>query len=158
MKIKRKRSFLLLEVMVAILLLGLFAVPIAGTPLHFYTRELSDLYDLELQRIAESTYAEIREELFEKHSPDSFGTRVADARSFHLPDQEIIIDGITKYPSKRSYKLWVQGTKEGQDHLLYRILKCRITLSKPKTSNTYDYYLLVKWKKMTSEKNSDLAS
>ena len=147
MKIRRrtKRPFLLLEVMVSILLLSLFAIPLTQTPIHFFKLEIKDLYTLELERVAETTYAEIRENLFKKHSQESFGTTIEEAKIFFLNNQELVIDGIATYSSKRSYKLWAQGDKEGKDGMLYQILKCRIYLSSPqKKDHSYDYHLLIK--------------
>ena len=63
MKLVRKSSYLLLELMIAFVLVGGVALFLIYNPLQFVGREMKMLREMEMQRVADVAYAEMKVKL-----------------------------------------------------------------------------------------------
>ncbi len=64
-KISRQhRSFLLLELLIAITLIGTLALPVVNFPLQALREEIKSIYRIETQRLADKTFAEFKADLY----------------------------------------------------------------------------------------------
>ena len=70
---KRKRPFILLEVLIALALISLFAIPLVRAPLETIHEETKTLCKLELERNANIAFADVKELFYTQALPwDSF--------------------------------------------------------------------------------------
>jgi hypothetical protein len=137
---KIKHSFLLLEVLLAIALVALFAAPLMRYPIRQYQAQIDRLEEFERQRIADWTFTEIKELLLsEKIAWNKLppkGQRI----SLFLPDAKMQLEPLPSRTLSRSYTLHCKGEKQGLHGEIFRLYKVEILLGKKKI---YRYRVLV---------------
>ncbi|OGN55652.1 MAG: hypothetical protein A3D96_00980 [Chlamydiae bacterium RIFCSPHIGHO2_12_FULL_44_59] len=66
---REKKTFLLLEVLMAFFLVCLCAIPLVTGPLKLYRQQTAHFIDMEKERLADWTFCEIKEMLFNQEIP-----------------------------------------------------------------------------------------
>lgn len=129
----KKRSFLLIEILIAFSLVAICIVPLVKQPLKLYQEEISRLEQIEKERLADWTFTEVKEMLLKNEIPwDSIPAKGEESASFPLSPAQISIPGCTPKTLHRSFILTGRGEKVGQGNATYRQLGVYIFLEKEK--------------------------
>ncbi|MBM3184248.1 MAG: hypothetical protein FJZ64_02975 [Chlamydiae bacterium] len=136
-----KRTFLLLEVLIALALVALCAIPLIVKPLRAYREELKTLETAERERLSDWTFSEIKEQLIANQISweklpklhETKGPFSLEPGKIHLLDKEKQIE--------RSFTLYGQGEKDGESGELYRMIYVHVhfnpVVSKKQKPYTY---------------------
>lgn len=137
----KKRPFLLLEVLIALLLVILCAVPLVNQPLKLYKKEIKNLETMEMERLADWTFTEVKEILLKNEIPwKKIPAKAETTALFSLPPSTIQIPGCTPKKIERSFQLSGRGEKIGTGNATVRQLGVYIFLNEEK----YTFRLPVK--------------
>ncbi len=129
----KKRPFLLIESLIALSLLALCAVPLVKQPLLFYKDEMNFLTQMEIERLADWTFTEVKELLLKNELPwDEIPPQNQRTGPFPLSDGKIQIPGCKTKRVARSFSLRGKGEKTGANKNLYRQVYLEIEIDKKK--------------------------
>jgi hypothetical protein len=135
-----KRNFLLMEVLLAIALVAVFAAPLMRWPIKHYRSQISRLESFECQRIADWTFSEIKELLLKEgirwENLPSKGQKITQT----LSDAKLLIPRLPSRSVHRSYTLSCKGEKQGLHGEIFRIYRVEICID---TKTPYKYRVLV---------------
>jgi hypothetical protein len=130
----KKHPFILLEVMIALSLAIICAIPLVLRPIQMFRSEISFLEEGEGERLADWTFSEIKEKLLTHEIGwDKLPKINHKSGPYTLPPQTIQLPGKTPKKIKRSFTVFCKGEKEGQDGKKYRIFYITV-LFEPKLS------------------------
>lgn len=145
---KKKRPFILLELLVGLSILALFITPLIRQPLHFLQQELTEQQRIEIQRDAANCSALIKTELYQNKIPTEilFSTKETDWR-----EEKIVISLSDKksssfirkisFKEKRSKE---QTEKKSPYHLVdLQISYHGLNHQKKRDRPTYHYFFYV---------------
>lgn len=127
-----KRPFLLLEILIAILLVSLCLVPLIQGPILGYRKEMLLLEEIEGERLAEWSFSEVKEKLFNREiawsklpGPDQRSALIP------LPAMTLQIPGANPKKIERAYSLRCHknGEKVGLKGEVYKMLYVDIHFS-----------------------------
>ncbi len=140
-RMMKKRSFLLFEVLIAFLLVALCAVPLVSQPLKLFRSEIKFFEQLERERLADWTFSEIKEMLLKNEIPwEKIPAKNTKTAPFALPSAQISIPGLSPKQVERTFTLRCKGEKEGLQDEIYRLLYIEITFSPPLSKkSTYTF-------------------
>ena len=137
----KKKTFLLLEILIAFVLTTICIVPLVKQPLKLYKDEMAYLQKMERERLADWTFTEIEEILLKNEIPwEKIPAKGEKTGPFPLPPVVIEIPGCTAKKIERSFVLKGRGEKTGVDDLSYRQLGVYVLLNK----HSYEFRLPVK--------------
>lgn len=124
----KKRPFVLLEVLLAIAILALAFVPLAGSPFLMFKKQRDELITLELEREAEVIFYNLLKN-FRRYHPD-WGFETKHSKSFEWKEPVTIdVQGLGRATYKVHYHL--SHRRDKKSHLLYK-LWCNICFEVPK--------------------------
>lgn len=110
----KKRSFILLEILIAISLISICIIPLIRNPIYFYKKEIKCLEKLERTRIKKEALLEIQEMLFKNHiNWDDFAEKSrkkALIKKFEQP-KKIEIKDFAKKEIEIYYRIWTKKEK-----------------------------------------------
>ena len=130
----KKKPFILIEVLIAFSFVLLCIVPLIRQPLKFYQNQINTLEKMELERLADWTFTEVKEILLKNSIPwGKIPEKHATTGPFQLPPALLDIPGCNKKKIKRSFTLIGIGEKIGTSGNLYRQIKIKIALGKKLT-------------------------
>ncbi len=131
----KKRSFLLLEILIAFFLVTLCIVPLVRQPLSLYRSELERLEAMEKERLADWTFTEVKEMLLKNEIPwEKIPNKSETAGPFPLPDAVIQLPGCSPKIIKRTFTMTGRGKKPGPNDADLRQLGIYIHFGKDKYS------------------------
>lgn len=134
----KKRNFVLLEVLIAFLLVAICLLPLVKQPLKLYKSELEQLEKLELERMADWTFTEVKEILLKNEIPwEKIPEKGSKSDFFSLPAAFLQIPGHSAKKVERSFYLSGRGNRVGTNGIIYRQIWLYILLNNQK----YDYRL-----------------
>ena len=150
----KKKPFLLLEILIAILLVSLCLIPLIQSPIQSYRAEMRLLEEMEGERLAALSFSCVKEKLFNAEIPwEKLPSLTEKTASIPLPPITIEIPGAKPKKIERSFVLRCnkRGEKEGPNGELYRIIhvdiefRPKLTQKKTKKENgDYSYRLVVR--------------
>lgn len=126
-KLKKKYSFVLLELLIAMTLFSLCVIPFVQFPfrtlrdaIHYYQR-------LELERLTDITLTQIETQLFQNSIP--WGSFECNRKNKYLFPKEVIaidVTGEKKALFEKTCALWTSRKKKGKNGENYRLLTLEI--------------------------------
>lgn len=126
----KKRTFLLLEILIAFFLVSLCIVPLVKQPLQLYRSELERLEGMEMERLADWTFSEVKEMLLKNEIPwAKIPNKSETTDPFPLADGVIQLPGSKAKTIRRSFTLYGNGVKPGKDGADYRQLGIYVDLN-----------------------------
>lgn len=136
---KKKKPFLLIEVLIALFLVTLIAIPLLTKPIFMYRSEMATLEEMERERLAAWTFVEIKEDLLNNKIAWEKLPKERGKNHFSLSSGFIYLPESNPKRIERSFTLSCSTGKEkdGTDDALYRLLKVNIFLDKKKEPYTY---------------------
>lgn len=144
---KKKKTFLLLEILIAILIISICLVPLIQTPMQSYRAEIRILEEMEGERLADWTFSEIKEKLFKNEiSWEKLPKPGAKAGPFSLSATFIQIPGCASKKIARSFtlKCW-KKERERRKGEIYHMLRVEIDFQPRLSFNKgYTYHILVR--------------
>ena len=133
MAVMKKRTFLLLEILIGLLLVITCIVPLVKQPLKYYKEEMECLERLELERLADWTFTEVKEILLKNEIPwEKIPKKKEQTAHFSLPSASIEIPGNKAKEVARSFMLTGRGEKTGSKGEMVRQLGVYIFLNERK--------------------------
>jgi hypothetical protein len=142
-----KRPFLLLEVLIALSLVTLCAIPLIVKPIRAYRSEIAHLEAIERERLADWTFSEIQEQLYKNAIPwERLPNFQRTTGPFSLNESTIHIPGIKPKQIGRSFTLYGQGEKQNNRREIFRMIYVTIEFQPPfaKKNKIYTYRTIVK--------------
>lgn len=145
-----KRPFVLLEVMIALTLVVLCAIPLILKPIRVYRSEMRFLEEGEGERLADWTFSEIKEQLLKNDLPwEKLPALNETTLPFPMSPSTISVPGRKPKRIERSFTLYGKGEKQGIGKEIYRMLYVKIhfkpELSRRKNKdNAYIYRVAVR--------------
>ena len=134
-----KRNFLLLEVLLAIVIVAVFAAPLMRWPIKHYQAQVSRLESFECQRVADWTFSEIKELLLKEGIKWEKLPMKGQALTLTLSDAKLLIPRLQPRSVHRSYTLICKGEKQGIHGEIFRLYRVEIRVD----TKIYRYRLLV---------------
>jgi len=141
-KSMKKRSFILIEVIIAISLLTIAAIPLIKVPYNMLNSQITLCEKAELERIAELGFYEISKQIFNE-KPAFFkllGTKQAQAEErtlvFSEENNHLTLDGFASRPLRATYKIWTLRPKSPNDQLTHYLLKIELNLTHSKSKKS----------------------
>lgn len=129
----KKRTFLLLEILIALFLIAVCAIPLVMQPLTAYRREMGQLLIIEKERLADWTFSEVKEKFLNQEIPwAKIPPKSEFSEMFSLPLGQITIPGAQAKEIKRSYQLKCTGEKETEEGQITKQLEITIVLDENK--------------------------
>lgn len=153
---RRKSSFILLEVLVAISLLCLAMNTLVSIPSLWVHKELQILKDLEITRLEDIAYMELLEKLPQWLPSGSIATnqRLAAEHLIQLPSKVIHLGKDTEKPYCPCAILWLQKEIRG-----VQLLKCKILFEdyakKIKSNKQFIYKIVIHEKEQKKMHNAN---
>jgi hypothetical protein len=135
----KKIPFILLEVLLAISMLALFAGPLMNLPIRQYRDQVKRLERLDYQRIADLTFLEVKEKLLKEEIEWKKLPPKNESITITLPNFFTAIPGLTRRTVHRSAELNCAGEKEGYHGEIFRIYHITVRLNK----DHFTYRLIV---------------
>lgn len=144
-KIKKKNSYLLLETIIALFLITICLLPIAQNPIFFLKSQIISLEKMDLERIADLSFSEIKEKLYKNEIPfDEIIKNEEKSKLYNLKDEYILLD---KFPQKqvlRNFKICQVKDKKGPGGAKYKLCRVNVFLEMPKKQKQeYIYSLFI---------------
>ena len=136
-----RRSFLLLETLLAIAMIGICSSYVISAPMKVYQNHLESLKKIELERIADTLFVKIQHHLKETHSWDSLTEK--QSNPFNLDPIQLTISPILSADYTCSYTLRVKRAKEGQGGTFYKLLECVIHMTPSGASKDFKCSYLI---------------
>lgn len=129
----KKKPFLLLEVLIALSLVLICAIPLVKQPLKLFRDEMVHLQKMELERLADWTFTEIKEILLKNEIPwKKIPLKYGESGPFDLPSTTIAIPGCSPKEIERTFTLVGRGEILGKQGEVYRQLGVMIYLNEKK--------------------------
>lgn len=140
----KKRSFLLLEVLIAFTLLGLFMPMLMRLPLNHYKEQIKCLEQFERQRLADWTFSEVKELLLKHTIPwNQLPNRKDSPLRRKLTPARIAIPDLFSKELSRSLQLKCVKEKIGPQGQLFRLYEAEISLGEEKETTPFTYRLFI---------------
>jgi type II secretory pathway pseudopilin PulG len=120
----KRRNFLLLEVLIALALVALFAPLLMRLPLGQYKAQVRQLETYEQQRLADLAFSEIKEQLLKQSIPwKALPAKGTKSRRMPLPPGSIRLPHFPAKSLNRSFTLKCIGEKQGRSgvYRMYRV-------------------------------------
>ena len=138
----KKRPFILLEILLALTLVILCAIPLIVKPIRTYRFEMQALEEVEGERLADWTFSEIKEQMHKnKILWEKIPAYNETTGPFSLDPGSIQVPGREAKKIERSFTLFGKGEKQGVAGQTYRMVYVKIEfhpiLSKKKKIYTY---------------------
>jgi hypothetical protein len=128
-----KRTFLLLEVLIALLLVSLCIVPLVRQPLRMYKNELAKLEILEKERLADWVYSEVKENLIKNKIPwAKIPKKNQTTGPFPLPSVKLHLPGCREKTIPCQFTLLGKGDKKGPQGEDFRLVYMSLFLDEQK--------------------------
>jgi hypothetical protein len=126
----KRKPYLLLELLIAFTLVALCALPLVHDPLHSLRSEIQIFEKVELERLAEVSFADLKAELYRNEIPwEAFDTS---KYKLHKQDSvRIQLKGVCERTYLRSYYLSTKYHKKAADQEDHRIVNIKIAFTKP---------------------------
>jgi Tfp pilus assembly protein PilE len=154
---RQQRGFLLLELLIALCLVGTYALPLAHFPIQAIQEEVKSVYRMEVQRLADLAFAEFKEKLYRQ---EISWEEIASASKVKIMDDSVTVslEPVGTKEFKRSATVSSVGKKgkQGEEWRLatFRVkfepTKSRLKLfrgkNKNKASCTFVYQVLLEKK------------
>jgi hypothetical protein len=141
---KRKRPFLLLEVLFAMTLLTLCIVPLMRQPMLLNRAELKQFKKIEWDRIAAWTFTEIREKLIKNEIAWSQIPSLKEtSHSFPLPDVPYQLPSLATLSASRSFTLRTLKEKQDERGRTLRLVAVKITIGEKELKREFTYRITV---------------
>jgi hypothetical protein len=138
----KKRSFILLEILIALSLITLCSVLFILSPTKLYKKQTEILWEMERERLADWTFSEIKELLLQNKIPwKRLPEHKAPPVKFPLPSFTLSIPGAQPRAISREFTLCCKREKPKGDEEIYRLLEVVIYLNKNKE---YKYRVTVR--------------
>jgi hypothetical protein len=137
---KTKRNFLLLEVLMAIALVAVFAAPLMRWPIKHYRAQITRLENFECQRLADWTFSEIKELLLKEGIVWDKLPAKGQELNQGLSDAKLLIPHLPPRTVHRSFTLFCKGEKQGIHGEIFRIYRVEIVIDSKKI---FHYRILV---------------
>lgn len=145
-RVLNRRSFLLLEVLIAFLILTVCLIPLIKTPLLFYRSEVEQLEKIERENLADWTFSEIKEGLYLGRIPwRELPGKEMGVVDFFLPEAKIKLLDSEKVIG-RTFSLKCMKEKVDVESL-YRIYQVKIHFTpalRDTKSHSYSYQIIVR--------------
>ena len=141
----KKRPFVLFEVMIALVLLMLCAIPLLTKPIELYRSEMRLLEEGEGERLADWTFSEIKERLLNQQIPwEKLPKQGETTKPFPLKSALIYVPSRAPKQIERTFTLYGKGEKEGKNGETYRMVYVKIHFTpelsrRKKKENIYTY-------------------
>ncbi len=111
----KKRTFLLLEILIALFLVSLCILPLVQYPLRMLKIEREKLEEMEKERMADWTFSEVKELLLKNEIPwEKIPKKGETSPPFPLPDLLLQLPGCKPKKIARSFFLKGQAMKLGK--------------------------------------------
>lgn len=138
---KRKRNFLLLEILIAMGMLLLFSVPLLRNPLCFYKNEIEMLKNIEKLKLKKEVLLEIKERLYEnKILWENLSNRNKELAKVYELKKKIHIGTIYEEEIPLYYRLWTKKEKISENETMFREIKVQIEFAPFVTNKKYSSY------------------
>lgn len=134
-----RRPFILLEVLLAIAVVAIFAAPLMRLPIRHYQVQIRRLEAFEYQRIADWTFSEIKEFLLKEAIPWEQLPSKGQSLTQTLPDSKLIVPRLKSRAIHRSFTLICKGEKEGPHGELFRLYRIEVGIDQ----KVFRYRLIV---------------
>ncbi|NGX34531.1 MAG: hypothetical protein K1060chlam1_00884 [Candidatus Anoxychlamydiales bacterium] len=136
---KNKRSFLLIEVIIAFALITLLIVPLIRNPIYFFRSQIKSLEKLECERIADLTFLDLKLGIYGKKIPTK-NLETSKKATKHVTLDPYYLETFNKKEIKRSYKLYSRRKeKQTLNNEKYKLLNIRIFLKPIDQTKKYEY-------------------
>jgi hypothetical protein len=123
----KKKTFLLLEILIALMLVVLCATPLIVEPVRLYRTEMKRLEEVEAERLANWTFSEIKEKLLKHEIPwKMLPIKEGPSIAYPLEAAPLQIPGRSAKIIHRSFSLKCRREKEGPQGEIYRIFDVNI--------------------------------
>lgn len=140
----KKRTFLLLEILIAFVLVAICLIPLVKQPLKLYKEEIAYLERMEQERLADWTFTEVKEMLLKNEIPwEKIPAKGGISKPFSLPPATLQLPGCPTKTIQRTFILQGKGEKIGLQDQTYRQLTIHILLNK----QIYKFKLPIQQKK-----------
>jgi len=160
---KKKKTFLLLEILIGIFIVSLCLIPLIQSPILVYRAEMKQLEEIEGERLADWTFSEIKEKLLKNEIPwEKLPSPEMKSGPFSLPSKLIHILGGKGKTIERSFTLYCskKGEKEGLQNETYKFLRIKVDfsprLSGKKRNKGYSYWVNVR--KLPAKETSSIGN
>lgn len=152
----RRKTYLLLELLIACSLLALCAVPLIRNPMQNARGERRTLEKIELQRLAEAAFAMIFEKIHKNEIPwEAFSSKTLPNLPYWKDQVQIDLPDVSHSKFERKIYIWTPSQKEGSENEEIRNIKIKISFnscSNTKKVFSCSYRLLIE--KQNDNKNS----
>jgi hypothetical protein len=143
MVLKKKRNFLLIEILIAFFFISIMLIPLFKNPFYFFKKEISEIERLECERIAENSFLEIYLKLIDKKSNKEILKGLDEKKAYNLEDTFIKIGNHINKKVKRSYEISSNDGKISENKTIYKVLTVSVLLKvNNKDPYKYNYKLL----------------
>ena len=123
----KKRPFVLLEILLACTLLTLCAAPLMTRPIELYRTAMNALREVEKQRLADLSFAEVKVDLLNNRIPwKKLPTKKSKAKVFSLPPAQLQIPYCEPESIQRKVVLRCTGEKSGLKGEIIRMIEIEI--------------------------------
>lgn len=124
---KKKQNFLLLELLIALSLFCLCVLPLAQMPFNALSTEIKSCQRMQLQRLADVSFAEIEAQLFQNTIPWKELTCTRDDKARLIEDiLTVDLKGVGKREFERTCSIWTSRRKEGKNKEQYRLVTIQL--------------------------------
>lgn len=129
----KKKSFILLEILIAVALITFCTIPLLRNPLYFYKKEMTDLQNLIYISLENETLMEVKKLLLTNQIPwEEFSCRgYNQVIKRKAPSKKILIEGFKEKEVDIYYRVWTKNEKKCQDRTIARRLGVQISIEKP---------------------------
>lgn len=146
--IRKKANILLLEILVALAIVSMCAIPIARQPIRYFKMSIKAIHKMESERIAELSCLEIKEKLYNNEiSWDRLPKGRKNTLFIPLSPHTLKVDAISDITLQRKIHLWWNHEKKGANNLTYRLLHIVVQLDqqngKKANSSMYKYRVMI---------------
>ncbi len=126
---RQHRTFLMFELMIALFLVGSFALPLARFPMQAIQEEFKSAYRMQAQRLADLAFAEIKEKLYKNEIPWKEIIKPRNNKAVVLNDfPEVAFDPLGKRTFSRQATIHSIG-KMGKDSEEWRLATVRVKIT-----------------------------
>lgn len=148
--LKNKRHFLLIEILIAFSLITMLSVPLIRNPIYYFRSQIHSLQKIELQKIADFTFLDIKLDLYKNNIPlSNLASLEKEAISTPLKPSLLSLPGPFKGKEvTRSLQIWA-STKISKKNEEYKLISIKITLKPLNQKKSYNFKYKVVAKKIT---------